>query len=101
MFPVQSIQSKVGAGLAAERAGAAAAPHAAAPFQSVMQSMVQQTDELSAKAQQAVSGLLSGQGVEVHDALIATQKADLAFELALQVRNKAVGAYQQMMTMQF
>jgi flagellar hook-basal body complex protein FliE len=48
-----------------------------------------------------VTGLLNGSGVEVHDAMIATQKADMAFELALQVRNKAVGAYQQMMGMQF
>jgi len=45
--------------------------------------------------------LLNGTGVEVHDAMIATQKSDMAFELALQVRNKAVGAYQQMMAMQF
>jgi flagellar hook-basal body complex protein FliE len=40
-------------------------------------------------------------GVDIHDAMIATEKADMAFELALQVRNKAVGAYQQMMSMQF
>ncbi len=33
--------------------------------------------------------------------MIATQKSELAFELALQVRNKAVSAYQQMMQMQF
>jgi flagellar hook-basal body complex protein FliE len=33
--------------------------------------------------------------------MIATQKADMAFELTLQVRNKAVAAYQQMMGMQF
>ena len=33
--------------------------------------------------------------------MIATQKADITFELALQVRNKAVAAYQQMMGMQF
>jgi flagellar hook-basal body complex protein FliE len=45
--------------------------------------------------------LLSGQGVEIHDAMMATQKADMAFELALQVRNKAVSAYQTMMGMQF
>jgi len=38
-----------------------------------------------------VTGYLNGSGVEVHDAMIATQKADMAFELALQVRNKAVG----------
>lgn len=74
---------------------------AATPFSGVFQSMVEQTSALDAKASQAVTGLLSGQGVEIHDAMIATEKADMAFELALQVRNKAVGAYQQMMGMQF
>jgi len=44
---------------------------------------------------------LNGSGVDVHEAMIATQKSDMAFELALQVRNKAVGAYQSMMAMQF
>jgi flagellar hook-basal body complex protein FliE len=71
------------------------------PFAGVLQSMVQQTSALDSKASQAVTGLLNGSGVEIHDAMIATQKASMAFELALQVRNKAVGAYQQMMGMQF
>ena len=71
------------------------------PFAGMMQSLVEQTTALDTKAADSVTGLLSGQGVEVHDAMIATQKADMAFELALQVRNKAVGAYQQMLGMQF
>ena len=71
------------------------------PFSGVLQSMVKETATLDKKASQAVTGLLNGSGVEVHDAMIATQKADMAFELALQVRNKAVGAYQSMMSMQF
>ena len=71
------------------------------PFAGMLQSMVQQTSALDQKASQAVTGLLNGSGVEIHDAMIATQKAEMAFELALQVRNKAVGAYQQMMGMQF
>lgn len=71
------------------------------PFGGMLRAMVEQTSALDAKASDAVSGLLSGKGVEIHDAMIATQKADMAFELALQVRNKAVGAYQQMMGMQF
>lgn len=73
----------------------------AMPFAGVFQAMVEQTSALDKKASQAVTGLMSGQGVEIHDAMIATQKADMAFELALQVRNKAVAAYQQMMAMQF
>jgi flagellar hook-basal body complex protein FliE len=74
---------------------------ASSPFGGMLKSLVEQTGELDRKAQQTVTGMLSGQGVEVHEAMIATQKADMAFELALQVRNKAVGAYQQMMAMQF
>lgn len=90
----------------AASAAAAAVPSSAvsnttAPFSNMLRTMVEQAGSLESKAQQTVTGLLSGQGVEVHDAMIATQKADIAFELALQVRNKAVGAYQQMMQMQF
>ena len=73
----------------------------ATPFSGIFRSIVEQTSALDKKAGDAVTGLLSGNGVEIHDAMIATQKADMAFELALQVRNKAVGAYQQMMGMQF
>lgn len=70
-------------------------------FPGLMQSMIQQTAALDKQAAATVSGVLSGQGADIHQAMIATQKADMAFELALQVRNKAVGAYQQMMGMQF
>ena len=81
-------------------AGSSAAAAAGVPFAGMLQTMIQQTSALDQKASQAVTGLLNGSGVEIHDAMIATQKADMAFELALQVRNKAVGAYQQMMGMQ-
>ena len=71
------------------------------PFGGMMRAMIEQTSALDQKASQAVAGVMNGQGVEIHDALIATQKADIGFELGLQVRNKAVAAYQQMMNMQF
>ena len=86
--------------LTAATAGASGAA-GGAPFAGMFRSMVEQTSALDQKASDAVTGLLNGQGVEIHDAMIATQKADMAFELALQVRNKAVGVYQQMMGMQF
>ncbi len=83
----------------AARSGAGGTP--ATPFSGVLRSVIEQTSDLDARAAQSVTGLLNGSGVEVHDALIATQKANMAFELALQLRNKAVGAYQQMLNMQF
>jgi len=78
-----------------------AASAQAAPFAGMFRDMVAQTAGLEAKANAAVTGLMNGSGVELHEAMIATQKADMGFELALQVRNKAVAAYQQMMNMQF
>ena len=70
-------------------------------FTGMLQAAQQQIKATDTAAQQSVIGLLSGQGVDVHEAMIATEKADITFELALQVRNKAVAAYQQMMGMQF
>ena len=85
-------------GLASKGAQGTAAP---VPFAGVLKAMVAQTTALDDQAAKAVTGVLDGQGVDIHDAMIATQKADMAFQLALEVRNKAVGAYQQMMGMQF
>jgi flagellar hook-basal body complex protein FliE len=56
---------------------------------------------LEDQARAAVTGLMTGTGVDVHQAVIATQKAEMAFELALAVRNKAVQAYQSVIGMQF
>ena len=74
---------------------------AGGPFGDLLRSAVTGVNDLQQQASSAVTGMLTGNGVDIHDAMIATQKADMAFELALQVRNKAVGAYQQMMQMQF
>jgi flagellar hook-basal body complex protein FliE len=77
-----------------------AAP-AAAPFSDLLTDAVGQVSQLEDQAHTAVSGLMSGSGVDVHQAMIATEKASMAFELTLAVRNKAVQAYQQVIGMQF
>ncbi len=74
---------------------------AASPFAGLFTDAVGQVDSLDTQARSAVEGLMTGSGVDVHQAMIATEKADMAFELALAVRNKAVSAYQQVMGMQF
>jgi flagellar hook-basal body complex protein FliE len=74
---------------------------APAPFADLITDAVGQVDQLEGQAQAAVSGLMTGSGVDVHQAVIATEKASMAFELTLAVRNKAVQAYQSVMGMQF
>jgi flagellar hook-basal body complex protein FliE len=78
--------------------GTASAP---APFSDLLTDAVGQVNQLEDQARTAVDGLMTGSGVDVHQAMIATQKASMAFELALAVRNKAVQAYQQVIGMQF
>jgi flagellar hook-basal body complex protein FliE len=73
----------------------------AAPFGDLLKDALAGVDKLQDQTSTAVEGLLRGTGVDVHDAMIATQKAEMGFELALAVRNKAVAAYQQVMNMQF
>jgi len=72
-----------------------------APFANLLADAVGQVSQLEDQARSAVDGLMTGSGVDVHQAMIATQKASMAFELALAVRNKAVQAYQQVIGMQF
>jgi flagellar hook-basal body complex protein FliE len=71
------------------------------PFADLFADAAGQVDQLESQAQAAVTGLMTGNGVDVHTAMIATEKAGTAFELALAVRNKAVQAYQSVIGMQF
>ncbi len=43
---------------------------------------------------------LTGENEELHTTVLAAQKAEIAFDLGLQVRNKVVSAYQEIMRMQ-
>ena len=70
-------------------------------FGEVLREAVSEVDNLNLDAGQKVKGLVEGNGVDVHDAMIAVEKADLSFQLMLQVRNKVVQAYQQIAGMQF
>ncbi len=82
-------------------AGLSGGSQAATPFGSLLKSAIGSVNRLEDQASSAVEGMMTGSGSDIHDAMIATQKADMAFELALAVRNKAVAAYQQVMGMQF
>ena len=76
----------------------------AAPTENTFGKMV--TDLLGeANAQQigadkAVENLITGKTDSVHDVVLAVAKADLTFRLVLEVRNRLVDAYQEVMRMQ-
>ncbi len=70
-------------------------------FGQQLESAVSGIDLQQQDAEYKVSSMLAGGGTDVHDAMIAVQKADLSFQLMLQVRNKVVQAYQEIERMQF
>jgi flagellar hook-basal body complex protein FliE len=70
-------------------------------FSDVLKDAVGNVNELQQDANQKVGAMLGGHTADVHDAMIAVQKADLSFQLMMQVRNKVVAAYQEVERMQF
>jgi flagellar hook-basal body complex protein FliE len=70
-------------------------------FVETLRGAMDQVSELQNTADGKVSELLQGNGMDVHSAMIAVQKADLSFQLMMQVRNKIVQAYQEISRMQF
>jgi flagellar hook-basal body complex protein FliE len=79
----------------------AASATAPAPFADLLTEAVGEVQHLELQAKTAIEGLIAGRGVDVHEAMIAAQKAGMGFELMLAVRNKALAAYQQVIGMQF
>ena len=64
-------------------------------FMDTLRNAMDQVGQLQSEANGKVATLLNGNGQDVHSAMIAVEKANLAFEMMVQVRNKIVQAYQQ------
>ncbi len=74
----------------------APAPDAAqgTSFKNVLLDSIQQVNQMQSEANQAVEKFATGGEVNPAEVLTAVQKADLAFRLMMQVRNKLVQAYE-------
>ena len=62
-------------------------------------SNIEQVNRLQQDAEMAIEDLASGKRDDVDQVLIAKQKADLAFQMLLQVRNKLMEAYDEIKQM--
>ena len=69
-------------------------------FQSVLQGIIGHVENSQTQAKQSTETFLTGGNEELHSVALAAQRASLEFELFLQVRNKVVSAYQEIMRMQ-
>jgi flagellar hook-basal body complex protein FliE len=69
-------------------------------FGSALESAIGKLEQMRGEADGAVQKLLTGEGGELHTVALQAQRAEIAFDLGLQVRNKIVSAYQEVMRMQ-
>jgi flagellar hook-basal body complex protein FliE len=70
-------------------------------FSGVLSNVLQQVNQLNSGAEQQIGSMLTGGKADVSSVMIAVEKADVAFQLMMQVRNKIVSAYQDIEKMQF
>ena len=69
-------------------------------FQAMLGDAIGKVQAFQQGAADSVNQFLSGEGGEVHTAALAVERAELAFDMFLQVRNKVVSAYQEIMRTQ-
>jgi flagellar hook-basal body complex protein FliE len=69
-------------------------------FQAVLSDAMGRVEQFQQNSTNAIGKFLSGEDEEVHKVALATQQAELSFDLFLQVRNKVISAYQEVMKMQ-
>jgi len=69
-------------------------------FATLLQESISRVHHYQQTAEQSMARFLSGEDEELHRVAMATQQAEVALELFLQVRNKVVNAYQEIMRMQ-
>lgn len=86
--------------LPAGQAAATPLRQAESSFGDILTAMVGQTNTLQQAADQAIQQVHAGDDKNLHSAMIAMEKADISLRYMVQVRNKAIDAYQEIMRMQ-
>lgn len=64
-------------------------------FGTILKDQMSHINQLSAEASEAKQTYATGGDIELHNVMIASEKAELSLQLAMQVRNKIISAYQE------
>lgn len=96
-FNFSNLITEMGAGGKTAVSGAA---NSGDGFGSVVKDAVESLESSQKAAEQEIGKAVTGESPDLHKTIIALQSADLKFQLGLQVRNKLIGAYEEVMRMQ-
>lgn len=69
-------------------------------FGNMLARSLEEVNRLQITADEAIEDLEAGKQKNIHETMIAMEKADVAFQLLMQVRNKIISAYETVMRMQ-
>ncbi|MCA9063969.1 MAG: flagellar hook-basal body complex protein FliE [Planctomycetaceae bacterium] len=70
------------------------------PFADLVKGLIQDTSSQQTAADQEVQKLISGETESIHDIVLTTAKANMAFQLVMEIRNRLISSYQEIMRMQ-
>jgi flagellar hook-basal body complex protein FliE len=71
----------------------------ATPFSDYVQQSLEDVNRRMLDADQAIDDLVTGKNQDIHNTMISMQKADVSFELVMQIRNKIISAYDEIRKM--
>lgn len=77
-----------------------AAGQASTGFGDMLKTMIDKVNDTQAAGDQATRNLQSGDAKHLHEVMIAVEEADVSLRMLVQMRNKALTAYEEIMRMQ-
>lgn len=69
-------------------------------FSQFLKEAIHEVNKQQIESDQLTTKLAKGENVDLHNVMIASQKASVSLQLAIEVRNKVIEAYQEVMRMQ-
>lgn len=98
-LPISAINSVGISPSAGQSAGAAKGGHEL-PFADLVQDLIQDTNNQQGKVEESVKQLITGKTDSIHDVVLTASQADLAFRLVMEIRDRLIASYQEVMRMQ-
>ena len=69
-------------------------------FGKILSSTIKSTDSAQKAGDKAIEKLMTGEANHLHEVMIAVEEADISLRMLVQMRNKALSAYEEIMRMQ-
>jgi len=69
-------------------------------FADTLKESIREVNKVQEQADQAIVDLTTGKKQDLHQTMVAIEKADVTFQLMMQVRNKIISAYEEVSRMQ-